>query len=54
MPVPCKKPKFAFRSDVRLTFCNNKVIEAKLKKVILAENKLKSKIYKDKGGKYFI
>ena len=33
MPVPCKFPKFRFKKTknglIRLTFCGNKVVEAK-------------------------
>jgi len=56
MPVPCKKPKYAYTKNgkTRLTFCKNKVVEAKSKEVILLENKYKRKIYTGpNGGHYY-
>lgn len=54
MPVPCKKPKYAYKDEVRLTFCGNKVVEAKSKKVVELERKYTRKVHKGKRGELFI
>ena len=55
MPVPCKNPKYRYTKNgkVRLTFCGNKVAEAKSKELILLENKYDKKIYTGPRGGYY-
>ena len=53
MPLPCQKPRYAYKNDVRLAFCKNKVVEAVPKKVILKENELGRKLFKDKNNEYY-
>lgn len=54
MPLPCKNPKYRYKGEVRLAFCNNKIVEVKPKEIILMENKLHKKIFKGKeGGLYY-
>jgi len=55
MPIPCKSPKYGYTKNkkVRLTWCGNKVVETKSKKVILLENKTGRKIHSDNKGYYY-
>jgi hypothetical protein len=55
MPVPCKKPRFRYnkKRTVRLTFCGNKVVEAKTKKNVDLERKYNRKVYRGKKGGYY-
>ena len=55
MPVKCKNPKYGYtkKRDVRLTFCNGKVVESKRKIIVDFERKYKKTIYTGKKGGYY-
>lgn len=55
MPILCKNPRYRYSKNVRLTFCNGKVIEAKSKRIVDLERYHKHKIHAgSRGGYYYI
>lgn len=53
MPVPCKNPRYRYKGKVRLTWCGNRVVEAKTKKHIALERAYKRRIHRGTSGGYY-